>query len=69
MPDKIIEELWGIKDTIAREHNSDVRKIAAYLQQVELRKHSPGAQGGASDDNPRKTARPDRQSPSSLRHS
>lgn len=32
MPDEIIEELWKIKDSIAREHDNDVRKIAAYLQ-------------------------------------
>lgn len=32
MPDEIIEELWGIKDRIAREHGNDVRKLAAYLQ-------------------------------------
>ena len=32
MPDEIIEELWGIKDSIAREHGNDVRKLAAYLQ-------------------------------------
>ena len=32
MPDEIIEELWGIKDSIAREHGNDVRRLAAYLQ-------------------------------------
>ena len=32
MPDEIIEELWKIKDTIAREHDNDLRKLAAYLQ-------------------------------------
>ena len=32
MSDEIIEELWKIKDNIAREHGNDVRKIAAYLQ-------------------------------------
>ena len=32
MPDEIIEELWGIKDNIAREHDYDLRKLAAYLQ-------------------------------------
>ena len=32
MSDEIIEELWKIKDSIAREHDNDVRKIAAYLQ-------------------------------------
>ena len=43
MPDEIIEELWGIKDGIAREHGNDVRKLAAYLQGGELRTHSSGA--------------------------
>ena len=32
MPDEIIEELWGIKDCIAREQGNDVRRLAAYLQ-------------------------------------
>lgn len=32
MPDEIIEELWRIKDGIAREHGYDVRRLAAYLQ-------------------------------------
>ncbi len=32
MPDAIIEELWEIKDSIAREHGNDVRKLAAYLR-------------------------------------
>ncbi len=43
MPDEIIEELWGIKDSIAREHGNDARKLAAYLQGRELGKHSSGA--------------------------
>ena len=32
MSDEIIEELWQIKDSIAREHNHDVRRLAEYLQ-------------------------------------
>ena len=32
MSDEIIEELWRIKDGIAREHGYDVRRLAAYLQ-------------------------------------
>jgi hypothetical protein len=32
MPDEIIEELWQIKDSMAREQGNDVRKLAAYLQ-------------------------------------
>ena len=43
MPDEIIEELWRIKDGMAREHGNDVRKLAAYLQDGELREHSSGS--------------------------
>ena len=43
MPDEIIEELWKIKDDIAREHGNDVRKIAAYLQSRKRFKRSYGA--------------------------
>lgn len=32
MYDEIIEELWEIKDSIAREQDNDIRKLAAYLQ-------------------------------------
>ena len=32
MSDEIIEELWSIKDDMAREHRNDVRRLAAYLQ-------------------------------------
>ena len=42
MSDEIIEELWRIKDSIAREHGNDVRKLAAYLQGGNLREHSSG---------------------------
>lgn len=42
MSDEIIEELWQIKDSIAREHGNDVRKLAAYLQRGNLRDHSSG---------------------------
>ena len=43
MPDEIIEELWKIKDSIAKEHGNDVRKIAAYLQGRKRFDHSCGA--------------------------
>lgn len=35
MSDGIIEELWRIKDKIAREHGYDVGSLAAYLQSKE----------------------------------
>ena len=43
MSDEIIEELWKIKDNIAREHDNDVRKIAAYLQSRKRFRHFYGA--------------------------
>ena len=49
MSDEIIEELWRIKDTIAREHGNDVRKLAAYLQDGKRREH-PGSQGRSAAD-------------------
>ena len=42
MSDEIIEELWRVKDSIAREHGNDVRKLAAYLQEGSLKEHSSG---------------------------
>ncbi len=32
MSDEVIEELWQIKDGIAREHRHDIRRLAAHLQ-------------------------------------
>ena len=32
MSDEIIEELWQIKDSIAREHDYDIKSLVAYLQ-------------------------------------
>ena len=43
MSDEIIEELWRIKDSMAREHGNDVRKLAAYLQGGKLKEQSSGA--------------------------
>jgi hypothetical protein len=31
MPDEIIEELWQIKDSIAREHGYDIEALVAHL--------------------------------------
>ena len=50
MPDEIIEELWRIKDSIAREHGNDVRKIAAYLQSMKRQEHGPAAPGRSAVD-------------------
>ena len=32
MPDKIIEELWQIKDSMAREYGYDIDAVVAHLQ-------------------------------------
>ena len=45
MSDEIIEELWRIKDSIAREHGNDVRKLAAYLRDGKRWQHFSGAPG------------------------
>ena len=47
LPDEIIKELWTVKDSIAREHDNDVRKLAAYLQgsRPEGASGSPGRSG------------------------
>ncbi len=32
MPDEIIKELWQIKDSVAREHDYNIRALVAHLQ-------------------------------------
>jgi len=63
MSDEIIEELWRIKDSIAREHGNDVRKLAAYLRDGKRCEHS-GPQRRSSGDvlhqSPGPTPLPDR---------
>lgn len=57
MPDEIIEELWQIKDNMAREHGYDIdafvthlqsRKRPADLQVVDLRAMKEAAERTAS---------------------
>ena len=63
MSDEIIEELWRIKDSIAREHANDIRKLAAHLQDGKRRKHSePQGRSAADmlDESPRPTPLQDR---------
>ncbi len=38
-PDEIMEELWQIKDDIAREHGYDIRRLATHLRRVEQAYH------------------------------
>ena len=35
--DEIIEELWRVKDEIAREHGYDIHRLFEYLHSVEKR--------------------------------
>ena len=63
VPDEIIEELWRIKDSIAREHGNDVRKLAAYLRDGKRREHSePQGQSNSNvlHQSPRPTPLQDR---------
>jgi hypothetical protein len=40
MSDKIIEELWQIKDSIAREHRYDIEALVAHLQNQKVPERS-----------------------------
>ena len=57
MSDEIIEELWRIKDAMAREHGYDVGRLAAYLQGKKGKKrnaNSPAvAAAGTVSDGPK----------------
>ena len=52
MADEIIEELWRIKDEMAREHGYDVRRFAAYIRsrerEREAREARAAKEGGES---------------------
>ena len=50
MPDEIIEELWKIKDDIAREHDNDIRKLASYLERERLERLSSKSMGRSVPD-------------------
>ena len=50
MPDEIIEELWEIKDSTAKEHGNDVRKLATYLQSNKDTKHARMTDLGAVNE-------------------
>ena len=50
MADEIIEELWAIKDAMARELGQDVSKLAARLQGRELDGASSAAGRPTADD-------------------
>ncbi len=49
MADEIIEEVWRIKDEIAREHGYDVERLAAHLrrrEQERVQREEDGAVAG-----------------------
>ena len=52
MADEIIEELWRVKDEIAREHGYDVDRLAAYFRrrgrEREAREARAAKEGGDS---------------------
>ena len=53
MADEIIEELWRVKDDMAREHGYDVRRFAAYIRSREREREAREARaatgGGESE--------------------
>lgn len=64
MPDEIIEELWQIKDSIAREHGYDIEALVAHLQTrgrpegqrvVDLRAMREAAEQGAPAEQEKRT--------------
>ena len=63
MADEIIEELWRVKDEMAREHGYDVRRLAAYIRsrerEREARESRAAKKGGESSaaDGQRSTKR------------
>ncbi len=53
MADEIIEEVWRIKDEIAREHGYDLGKLGAYYLRLELEEVQPEEDGaGAAEKGP-----------------
>ena len=51
MPDEMIEEVWRIKDELAREHGYDVDRLGAYFrererQRAQREKESAGTAAG-----------------------
>lgn len=50
MADEIIEEVWRIKDEIAREHGHDVERLAAYLRRREQERALRKADGAVAGE-------------------
>ena len=51
MADEIIEELWRIKDEMAREHGYDVRRFAAYIRSREREREAREARAAKKGGN------------------
>ena len=49
MADEIIEELWRIKDDMAREHGYDVDRLAAYFRRREREREAREARAATGD--------------------
>ena len=56
MSDQIIEELWQIKDSIAREHDYDIESLVAHLQT----KQRPAESASCGSERPEADRRPRR---------
>ena len=50
MADEIIEEVWRIKDEIAREHGYDVGRLGAYFRRLGRERAQREDEGAAAGD-------------------
>ena len=50
MADEIIEEVWRIKDEIAREHGYDVARLGAYFRRLGRERAQREEDGAAAGD-------------------
>ena len=50
MADEIIEELWRIKDDMAREHGYDIDRLAAYFRRREKERKDREARAATGGD-------------------
>lgn len=49
-PDPILEELWVVKETLAREAGYDVERFVANLRKWEMEHPQPGRVMGSAED-------------------
>lgn len=50
MADEIIEELWRVKDEMAREHGYDVRRFADYIRRREQEREAREARAAGGSE-------------------